>query len=124
MDANEAIEALQISKSQLDYLVRLGRITVQGEGDNLDYAEEDITHLAERSVLHPGKKLTKLPPRRATFGSERVNQARRDLIEALREACLTGNLTRDEAQARVSLVACDVYEALEPITWQLPSVII
>jgi hypothetical protein len=123
MDAAEACEALEVSKSQLEYLVRLGKIAVQGEGEEVDYAEEDITHLAEQAVLHPGKKLTKLPPRKVAFSSERVNQARRDLIEALREACLTGNLTRDEAQARVSLVACDVYEALEPLTWQLPSVL-
>ncbi|MBI3652097.1 MAG: hypothetical protein HY231_13840 [Acidobacteria bacterium] len=121
MDANEACEALQINKGQLDYLVKHGKIVVQGEGDNLDYAEADITYLAEQSVFHPGKKLSKLPPRQIAFSSDRVNQARRDLIDALKDACLNGGLTRDEAQGKLSLVACDIFEAVEPITWQLPS---
>ena len=121
MDAIEACEKLLTSKTRLDYLVKLGKIAVTGEGEEADYSDEDVQHLAEQSKLHPGKKLSKLPPRHIAFSSERINQARRDLIEALREACLTGNLTRDEAQARVSLVACDIFEAVEPVTWQLKS---
>jgi hypothetical protein len=121
MDAIEACEELVISKTQLGYLVKLGKIAVTGEGDEADYSDEDVRHLAQQSKLQPGKKLSKLPPRHIAFSSERVNVARRELIEALKDACLSGSLSRDEAQSRLSLVACDIFEAVEPVTWQLKS---
>jgi hypothetical protein len=29
-------------------------------------------------------------------------------------------LTRDEAQGKLSIIACNIFESVEPVTWQLP----
>lgn len=42
MDVIEACEVLMNSKTQLDYLVKLGKIAVQGEGEAVDYSEQVI----------------------------------------------------------------------------------
>jgi hypothetical protein len=121
MNSHEACETLKIDKRQLAYLVKQGKIAVQMEGEERDYFAEDVQYLAEQSALQPGKKLSKMPPRTVAFNNERVNQARRELIEALKDACLSGRLTRDEAQGRLSVIACNIFESVEPVTWKLPS---
>ena len=121
MTANEVCMVLGINKHQLSYLVRRGKIANQGDRKEANYSDEDVKYLARQRGLVQGNKLTKVRTRTIAFSNERIESARRELIIALREACLTSGLPRDVAEGRLSLFTCDLYDEIAPVTWKLPS---
>jgi hypothetical protein len=49
-----------------------------------------------------------------------VEQARAELVNAFKEACLQSGLTRDEAEGKLSLFITYLWDDLEPVVRRLP----
>lgn len=121
MKSEQVCEALGIKRTKFYYLVKRGSIRVVGHGLNKEYVDEDVRHLQEQMREDPSVCLARVKPQSSLgFSTERVGRAKAELLEALREACETGEMTRSEAQGKLSRFICMLWDEAEPVTKKLP----
>lgn len=117
MKAATAIEMLEISRTRFAQLVQKGRIRVINHSrgaSGSDYNDRDVERLlAERRR----QGHTKAPK---TLLTPKVRDAVAYFQEAIDEALTTGDLTRDEAAGKLSLLISELWEQCEGLTERLP----